>query len=67
MDDITLENNEHRPIGRIGDTVRRPASWWTSAVHDLLKYLEAVGFKYSPRVLGFDEQGREILTFMEGE
>jgi hypothetical protein len=26
-----------------------------------------VGFKYSPRVLGFDEQGREILTFMGGE
>lgn len=36
-------------------------------MHDLLKYLESIEFKYSPRVLGFDDQGREILTFMPGE
>lgn len=47
--------------------MHRPAAPWTPAVHDLLRYLEAVGYEYSPRVLGFDEQGREVLTWLEGE
>jgi hypothetical protein len=67
MDEENLDNNQHRPIMHIGDTVHRPISWWTPAVHELLKYLESINFKYSPRVLSFDEQGREILTFMDGE
>ena len=37
------------------------------AVHELLHHLEGVGFAYSPRVLGVDAQGREILTYLEGE
>jgi hypothetical protein len=35
-------------------------------VHELLRYLEAQDFEGAPRVLGFDDQGREILTFIEG-
>mgnify|MGYP003499842311 CR=1 FL=1 len=62
-----LPGNDTHPVVRIGDTVHRPTSWWTPAVHELLKYLESIGFRYSPRVLGFDDQGREILTFMGGE
>ncbi len=50
----------------IGDTVLRPAHGWTPAVHSLLRYLEAVGFQGVPRVLGFDEQGREVLSFIPG-
>jgi hypothetical protein len=50
-------------VERIGDTVHRPVAPWTAAVHDLLRYLEDVGYEYSPRVLGFDEQGREVLTW----
>ncbi|HEY6737937.1 MAG TPA: phosphotransferase [Actinopolymorphaceae bacterium] len=53
-------------VVRVGDTVRRPTGPWTPAVHALLNHLEAVGFAYSPRVLGIDEQGREILSFVEG-
>ncbi len=37
------------------------------AVHALLRHLEAVGFDATPHVLGIDEQGREILTFVEGD
>lgn len=51
------------PVVRIGDTVRRPVHRWTPAVHALLRYLEAVGFSGVPRVLGFDELGREVLSF----
>jgi Ser/Thr protein kinase RdoA (MazF antagonist) len=50
----------------VGDTVRRRADAWTPAVHALLHHLEGVGFE-APRVLGMDEQGREVLAFMEGE
>lgn len=67
MDQTFLENNKHRPIVRIGNTIHRPAHWWTPSVHDLLNYLEKVGFPYSPRVLGFDKEGREVLTYIEGE
>ena len=52
---------------RVGDTVRRPAGPWTPAVHALLSYLADRGFTGAPRPLGFDEQGREVLTFLEGE
>lgn len=67
MNEEVLAGNDTHPVVRIGDTVHRPTSWWTPAVHELLKYLESINFKYSPRVLGFDDQGREILTFMDGE
>jgi hypothetical protein len=54
-------------VVRIGDTVHRPVRPWTPAVHAVLRHLEDVGFSGAPRVLGFDEQGREVLTFLEGE
>jgi hypothetical protein len=54
-------------IVRVGDTVRRPVGPRSPFVHTLLRYLEAAGFSGAPRLLGIDEQGREILTFFEGE
>jgi hypothetical protein len=54
-------------VVRVGDTVRRPAGEWTPAVHALLDHLWAAGFRGAPRPLGFDEQGREVLTYAEGE
>jgi hypothetical protein len=52
---------------RIGDTVRRRTGHWTPAVHALLRHLEAAGFDAAPRVLGVDGQGREVLSYVEGE
>lgn len=52
---------------RVGDTVRRTTGPWTPAVHALLRHLEAAGFEAAPRVIGFDEDGREVLSFIEGE
>ncbi|MDQ3664894.1 MAG: NUDIX domain-containing protein [Actinomycetota bacterium] len=51
---------------RIGSTVRRPTGPWTPAVHALLAHLDAVGLDGVPRVLGVDERGREVLTYLEG-
>jgi hypothetical protein len=52
---------------RLGNTVRRAAGHWTPAVHALLDHLEAAGFAGAPRARGIDPQGREVLTFLEGE
>jgi hypothetical protein len=53
-------------VVRVGDTVRRPIGAHSAYVHELLRYLETVDFGGAPRLLGVDEQGREILTFIEG-
>jgi 8-oxo-dGTP diphosphatase len=52
---------------RIGGTVRRPTGAWTPAVHALLDHLHACGVPGVPRVLGYDERGREVLTYLPGE
>jgi len=51
---------------RVGGTVRRSTGPWTPAVHALLRHLERAGFDGAPRVLGFDAQGREVLTYVPG-
>ena len=51
-------------VVRVGDTVRRPSSG--AAVHALLAYLEQAAFPYSPRFLGLDERGREVLGYVPG-
>ncbi|GAA3250178.1 aminoglycoside phosphotransferase family protein [Nonomuraea helvata] len=66
-DEEILQDSAHRRVIRLGDTVRRPMHPWTPAVHALLQHLEEVGFPYSPRVLGVDQEGREILTYLDGE
>lgn len=54
-------------VHRVGDTVRRPLRPTTPAVHALLRHLHDVGFDGAPRVLGIDEHGREVLTFIPGQ
>jgi len=54
-------------VVRVGDTVRRTTGHWTPAVHALLAHLGSVGFTDAPTVLGIDDQGREILSFVIGE
>jgi hypothetical protein len=52
---------------RVGDTVRRAPGTYRASVRDLLLHLESVGFDGAPRHLGIDDQGREVLTWIEGE
>lgn len=58
--------NASSGVVRIGDTVRRPSGPWTPAVHALLQHLHAAGFRSAPLPLGLDEEGREVLSFVEG-
>jgi Phosphotransferase enzyme family len=52
---------------RVGDTVRRPSPPGAGAVHALLRHLENVGFEGAPRYHGEDEEGREVLGFIDGD
>ncbi len=64
---MPLAGGELTTVVRVGHTVRRPTGPQTAAVHALLHHLEARGFDGAPRVLGLDDRGREILTYLDGE
>jgi hypothetical protein len=66
-EEISLAGGFVNAVVRVGDTVHRSSGPWTPAVHALLGHLEDVGFAESPRVLGFDDSGREVLTYLPGE
>lgn len=71
--DVAMSSEEPLPGGnvtqpsRVGQYVHRATGEWTPAVHALLHHLEAVGFTGAPRVVGFDDTGREMLTYLDGE
>src|SRR5215468_7111624 len=67
--DIELSGGGRTAVHRRGDIVVRDTGPWTPAVHALLRHLEAVGFAAAPRLVGdgIDEDGRELLTFIEGD
>ncbi|HEY7177490.1 MAG TPA: phosphotransferase [Micromonosporaceae bacterium] len=52
---------------RIGGVVHKGTAPWTPSVHALLRRLESANVDGVPRVLGFDEQGRQMLTYLPGE
>ena len=52
-------------VVRIGRTVRRPVHQNTPAVKALLGHLEKTRFSAAPRWLGFDEEGRETVSYIK--
>jgi hypothetical protein len=53
-------------VVQVDDTVRRPVSERSDFVHDLFGHFERLGWPGAPRFLGIDDEGREILTFLDG-
>ena len=64
-----LHGGSRTQVHRRGDVVHRQSGPWTPTVHAFLSHLDEAGFAAAPRIVGsgFDEQGRETLTFVEGE
>src|SRR6185369_14782442 len=67
-----LKRGREEEIAPAGDAPTRPPaavirSPWTATVHAVLRHLEDVGFDGAPRARGFDDQGRERLTFLPGQ
>src|SRR4051794_11136049 len=67
MSEVSLPGGNTTGALLVGDTVHKRASPWTPTVHALLRHLEAAGFDGAPRALGFDDHGREMLTYLSGE
>lgn len=54
-------------VVRIGDRVHRPRRKGADVAEALLQHLEAVGYEGSPRFLGHDDDGRQVLSFLPGD
>jgi phosphotransferase family enzyme len=54
-------------VVRVGETVRRPTGPWTPTIHAYLRHIRAAGFTAAPEVVGIDDRGREILSYIPGE
>ena len=69
MYEIPLTGGGRTPVFRKGDVVHRETGPWATTVHALLRHLAQVGYEGAPRVFGsgFDDRGRETLTYVEGE
>jgi hypothetical protein len=67
MSEETLPGGRTDGAVRIGNVVHKQAAPWTPTVHALLRHLEEAGVDGVPRALGFDEQGRQMLTYLPGE
>ena len=54
-------------VVRVGDPVRKPPHRRSQLMRNVLLYLERAGFDAAPRWLGVDEQGRDVLSWIDGE
>ncbi len=54
-------------VARVGNTVRKPPQQTIQLMRHVLLHLERAGFDAAPRWLGVDEQGRDVLTWIDGE
>lgn len=65
----SLTGGGRTAVFRSGQMVLRQSGPWSPTVIALLRHLEAVGYSYSPRVVGegLDENGMETLSFIPGE
>ncbi|MCU1600349.1 MAG: kinase [Frankiales bacterium] len=62
--EVLTGGNTNPAVLRFGDEVERTAGWWTPAVHDVLRHLEAQGFP-APRSRGYAGE-RERVTYIPG-
>jgi hypothetical protein len=66
MSEIPLAGGAVNAVVRVGDTVRRPPGPRSVFVRDLLQLFEQRGWSGAPRYLGRDDQGREMLSYLDG-
>ena len=66
MDDVVLPGGFVNAVVKVGDTVRRSPSARSGFVRELLGLFERAGWDGAPHHLGTDEQGREILSYVDG-
>jgi hypothetical protein len=61
------QGHSNEQVVKIGNTVHRSISKNSEYVHKLLLFLEENEYSYAPKFLGIDDEGREILTYLDGD
>lgn len=67
VDEEWLIGGNMNAVQRIADTVHRQAGPWTPTIHRLLHHLHGNGIDWVPRALGYDDDGREVLSYLPGD
>ncbi|MEU4363872.1 aminoglycoside phosphotransferase family protein [Promicromonospora sp. NPDC023987] len=67
VDEHELTGGNTTSVVRVGDTVHRQAGPWAPTIQRLLAHVRARGLADVPAPLGFDEQGREIVSYLPGD
>jgi len=67
VDEVVLAGGNVNVVTRVGDTVRRSAGPWTPTIHALLTWVRARGVECVPEPQGFDDRGREVLSWIPGQ
>ncbi|WP_437849939.1 phosphotransferase [Sorangium sp. So ce363] len=67
MIDDTVFKGGVNTVRRRGDRVHRPATSAAPAIHRLLRHLRAAGFNAAPEPLGYDDEGNEVLSYLDGD
>lgn len=63
----TLASEGVTHVVKVGLTVRRPARPFTATIQAYLSHLRSRGFVDCPEPLGYDPEGREVLSFVAGD
>ena len=66
-EEVLTGGNVADRVVRVGATVRKPALPQTPGVEAVLGHLTATQFDGAPRTYGRDDQGRNVLEYVEGE
>ena len=64
--EIPLTGGTLNAVVRVGDTVRRSVGPWTPTIHALLRHVRRRSFDLAPEPLGFDDEGREVVSYLPG-
>ncbi len=66
--EIPMEGgNTSEGVVRVGDTVRKKLTKSSSTTQKLLEHIRKNAFANCPEFLGIDNQGREMLSFIDGD
>jgi hypothetical protein len=62
--ELPQQRDDHL-LTRSGEAVRHPQHPWSGSTRALLTHLNTVGFRYSPRLIGVEDE-QDVLSFIPG-
>jgi thiamine kinase-like enzyme len=62
-----VSGESKQKVVRVGDTVRKEPTENRELIREVMIQLAEDSFQYSPRYLGIDDKGREMMTYIDGQ